>query len=146
MKPIFSILLLFLSMAANAQLGKDNQLPKTKEDSTAEKFISRLDQSDPMNWTNSVLIWHDNKLAAYRRGDSAWVFVDPDGTLQTLNKAYPYEPKPVTFEAQYCRNCALTWRDGYLINGQPYVIVNGRLKVAKWYRWQVSDDSRTNKN
>ncbi len=43
----------------------------------------------------------------------------------------------VTFTAQYCRNCAIVWRDGYLINRQPYVVRKGKLIKVNWWRWEV---------
>lgn len=73
--------------------------------------------------------------------DLATVKSIPEILLYKLNGNWyrAYDTIPVVFTAQYCKSCAIVWRDGYLIGGQPYVVRKGRLIKVQWYRWEVKE-------
>lgn len=96
-------------------------------------------------WTALILLLICGKASAQSTGYIKGGWINPcepdpiifswDSTMTPIDNS----PRPVRFTAQYCRNCAIVWRDGYLINGQPYVVRRGKLIKARWYRWEVKE-------
>ena len=72
-------------------------------------------------------VWEGGKIVA----------TSPDGMLSLYRSWQPGDTIPATIIVQYTRRDALTTREVYLINGEPWYRRKGKWIKPKWYRWKI---------